>query len=670
MRSTVVFCRPGNIGAAKVVQEKRFHKDDSEFEVEYVGPNGHGVMRKAVGCKPFFDKLKLSKEELSQLAAYSSAMESHINGSDPDTERVQPDGSHAGEQGSNAVFELLNGLISKFSLAVNSPEHFYISCVIQANGNLDFAAGVEEENGRGRRFKKKPRTMPYIFPRKPDNPGAVLPVCCHKSCATKDLNSIGYGTGVRHGEWCDASLTPKWEAHLVLHLLWPGLLMKDLASECRSVVLASGSLAPLQSLCAELDLQDEETSKTGRLQTKPRPLEANHVVSLPKQLLALSVGHFPDGSPLTVTYNNYKQSEFFPRLGNAIASVVEAIPRGGVLVFFPSYTFMKKCINCWNPFENRNRGWNNFDYGNDNSCPQIWDRFVRSKGKVIVEPTGSQEKFEKARDEYTETIQREGRCILLAVFRGKMSEGISFNDDNARGVICVGIPFPGARDRAIVAKKSYNDEQRRLAEKKSLLPGQDWYAQEAFRAIAQALGRCIRHAADYGTIVLLDSRHCHDGSPGFSHSKLPKWMRDHVRTLSMGHRGLGNNPVVGGYPGLVREMKAFFQQAPVYANSVLEKNQQLFAAAQERDKNSSGHQFNSKTGSWTPNAVTGIKKDSAMSATSVNSANVTQDSPMPPAGSSTPLVQPQLRFAGGKQGANKDENSHVKTVQDENRPRN
>ena len=56
-----------------------------------------------------------------------------------------------------------------------------------------------------------------------------------------------------------------------------------------------------------------------------------------------------------------------------------------------------------------------------------------------MEPTGSQDLFEAARDDYAETIKATGSCILLAVFRGKMSEGISFNDDNARGVICVGL---------------------------------------------------------------------------------------------------------------------------------------------------------------------------------------------------------------------------------------
>ena len=39
--------------------------------------------------------------------------------------------------------------------------------------------------------------------------------------------------------------------------------------------------------------------------------------------------------------------------------------------------------------------------------------------------------------------------MLLAVYRGKMSEGISFNDGYARGVLCVGIPFPSFFDAQV-----------------------------------------------------------------------------------------------------------------------------------------------------------------------------------------------------------------------------
>lgn len=104
--------------------------------------------------------------------------------------------------------------------------------------------------------------------------------------------------------------TPRWEARLHLNLLTPGPLMQQLSNECRTIVLASGSLSPIPSLCAELNLFSEDDncssglpSKTNtsiapsknqkRLQNHPSPLEADHVVNLQKQFFAVSIGHFP-----------------------------------------------------------------------------------------------------------------------------------------------------------------------------------------------------------------------------------------------------------------------------------------------------------------------------------------------------------------------------------------
>lgn len=139
-------------------------------------------------------------------------------------------------------------------------------------------------------------------------------------------------------------------------------------------------------------------------------------------------------------------------------------------MFFPSFSFLRKCESIWR-------------------CSSVWNKFLAAKGKVIVEPSGSsQAAFELARDDYNNEIRETGECILLAVFRDKMSEGISFNDEFARRVICVGIPYPSSYERTIKAKKAYNDEQRKLRNK-TLLPGNEWYSQQAYRAIAQALGR-------------------------------------------------------------------------------------------------------------------------------------------------------------------------------------
>ena len=39
-----------------------------------------------------------------------------------------------------------------------------------------------------------------------------------------------------------------------------------------------------------------------------------------------------------------------------------------------------------------------------------------------------------------------------------------------------------------------------------ILDGDAWYRQQAFRALNQAVGRCVRHRADFGAILLADPR--------------------------------------------------------------------------------------------------------------------------------------------------------------------
>eukprot|EP00300_Choanocystis_sp_HF-7_P003243 c1246_g2_i1.p1 GENE.c1246_g2_i1~~c1246_g2_i1.p1 ORF type:complete len:211 (-),score=45.10 c1246_g2_i1:201-833(-) len=114
-----------------------------------------------------------------------------------------------------------------------------------------------------------------------------------------------------------------------------------------------------------------------------------------------------------------------------------------------------------------------------------------------------------------------------------MSEGISFNDEFARGVVCVGLPLPNFGEPEIKHKREYNDRMRSLAEKlvkdpnsppkATLLPGSAWYNQQAFRAVNQALGRCSRHKDDYGVIALVDSRW-----PRETHG-LAEWVKEFIR---------------------------------------------------------------------------------------------------------------------------------------------
>ena len=114
-------------------------------------------------------------------------------------------------------------------------------------------------------------------------------------------------------------------------------------------------------------------------------------------------------------------------------------------------------------------------------------------------------------------------ALMLAVCRGKVSEGLDFADNNARAVVCVGIPFPNVKDTQVELKRQYNDKR---AATSRILNGAEWYEIQAFRALNQALGRCIRHRNDWGAILLVDDRF---GKIPRYVGGLSKWVRGSVR---------------------------------------------------------------------------------------------------------------------------------------------
>ena len=74
-------------------------------------------------------------------------------------------------------------------------------------------------------------------------------------------------------------------------------------------------------------------------------------------------------------------------------------------------------------------------------------------------------------------------AVLLAVMRGRSSEGVDFLDDCARAVVVVGIPYPPLYETSVRLKRAFNhDDEAQLGS------GDDWYAAEAFRAVNQAIG--------------------------------------------------------------------------------------------------------------------------------------------------------------------------------------
>ena len=61
---------------------------------------------------------------------------------------------------------------------------------------------------------------------------------------------------------------------------------------------------------------------------------------------------------------------------------------------------------------------------------------------------------------------------------------------------------------------------------KKLCSGNEWYEQQAFKAVNQAMGRCIRHKNDYGAMLLLDERYTRPGK----RNKMSKWLSGSIQS--------------------------------------------------------------------------------------------------------------------------------------------
>jgi regulator of telomere elongation helicase 1 len=303
--------------------------------------------------------------------------------------------------------------------------------------------------------------------------------------------------------WTSGSKTTKKGRTLSYWCFSPGLAMKNLvAQRVRSLILTSGTLSPLSSFTSELQIKFENT------------LENPHVIEK-HQVWVGVVTKAPDGSTLNSSFEFRSTVEYMNGIGYAIANFARIVPNG-LLVFFPSYPVMNKCLEHW-----QNSG--------------IWSRITQHK-PAFAEPRGKVDFVQTIEDFYSKIADPTlNGATFFAVCRGKVSEGLDFSDINGRAVVITGLPFPPKMDPKVNLKMNFLDETLRSNKNNrdfKSLTGRDWYRQQATRAVNQAIGRVIRHRQDYGAILLCDVRFTYPDSI----QQLPSWLRSHVKTFKeFGH---------------------------------------------------------------------------------------------------------------------------------------
>ncbi|KAJ4843835.1 hypothetical protein Tsubulata_047102 [Turnera subulata] len=318
----------------------------------------------------------------------------------------------------------------------------------------------------------------------------------------------------------------------------PGVAMQEFSQMgVGSIILTSGTLSPMDSFAQELKLNfpirlenphviSSDQIWAGVVSAGPSSRSFNssyrnrdsleykqELGNAIDQIWAGVVSAGPSSRSFNSSYRNRDSLEYKQELGNAIVNFARIVP-DGLLVFFPSYYLLDQCIQCW-----KNMG--------QTSSATIWERICKHK-KPVVEPRQSS-LFPVAIEDYMAKLKDNSTsgAIFFAVCRGKVSEGLDFADHAGRAVVITGMPFAMRHDPKVRLKREFLDEQmrsRRDGREVHILTGEDWYTQQASRAVNQAVGRVIRHRHDYGAIIFCDERFSHSNLQ----SQISRWIRPHI----------------------------------------------------------------------------------------------------------------------------------------------
>ncbi len=242
----------------------------------------------------------------------------------------------------------------------------------------------------------------------------------------------------------------------------PSLAIKPVVDEVRGTLIMSGTLSPIELFTEILGLPESEV-RTYSAIAKPENV----------QLLV---------DPSVTTRFSQRGEAMTIRYGEKIAGIVASIPNG-VLIFFPQRGFMLNALGEWRRIGIVENGATSVLLG---------------RKRVFVEGEDATEN-RRIVEEYKSMAESEG-AVLCCVFRGRNAEGSNFPDEQARGVILVGVPYADISDPVVKARIEYLNRKREGL-------GERWYVMDAFKATNQAIGRGIRHTEDWCQFILMDQRY-------------------------------------------------------------------------------------------------------------------------------------------------------------------
>lgn len=247
---------------------------------------------------------------------------------------------------------------------------------------------------------------------------------------------------------------------IVFSCLNAKIIFDPISNISNTVILLSGTLTPFKFVINELmGVNSNFFSYTKQI---------SHVIDR-EQMFSACIANFK-GKEILGTYKGINEnSSYFMNIAHIIMEIVGNLQRvGGVLVFLPNYGMIEKISK-------------------------------HIKNIRIFQDSNNSKKFENEFMSY-KAASKHGLCVFLCVFRGKASEGVDFRDHESRAVVIIGLPYPNMMDKKVICKKNYNNKYLEKT-------GSFWYDCQMYKAVNQAIGRCIRHRKDWGSLFLLDIRY-------------------------------------------------------------------------------------------------------------------------------------------------------------------
>jgi DNA excision repair protein ERCC-2 len=232
-----------------------------------------------------------------------------------------------------------------------------------------------------------------------------------------------------------------------LYACIPQDVTRSLLDDLHATVLMSATLRPFDVTEDVLGLDDPETMAYG-----PQfPTERRRTYAVETPALFASKRDDP-GVQRTYT--------------EAIQDAIRFTP-GNTLVYFPSYAEAER-----------------------------YHERVSIEGECLLDRPGT--RAENLRQRF---VDHDDAALFTSLW-GTLTEGVSFDDDDARSVVVVGVPYPHLDDRMEAVQAAYD----------GAFDGEEagWrYAVEipTVRKTRQAVGRVVRSPSDYGARVLLDERY-------------------------------------------------------------------------------------------------------------------------------------------------------------------